>query len=83
MTQCWAPTVVRVSGDKSVRGQLSQSKEGDLVCDFPSRLILVANHQVCGVREPGKPELKLYRFTQTGCTCGGSDIPRACTAIYL
>lgn len=46
MTQCWAPTIVRVSGDKSVRGQILQSSEGDLLCKFPSRLILIANHQV-------------------------------------
>ena len=29
MTHCWAPTIVRVSGDKSVRGQLRQSMEGN------------------------------------------------------
>ena len=46
MTQCWAPTVVRVSGDKSVRGQLLKTVEGNLVCDFPERLVLIANHQI-------------------------------------
>lgn len=46
MTQCWAPTIVRVSGDKTVRGQILQSNDGDLLCKFPNRLILIANHQV-------------------------------------
>ncbi|KAI9703252.1 MAG: hypothetical protein M1836_007818 [Candelina mexicana] len=46
MTQSWAPTVVRVSGDKSVRGQLHQTLEGNLLCSFPERLVLIANHQI-------------------------------------
>ncbi len=46
MTQQWAPTLVRVSGDKSVRGQLLQTVDGNLLCDFPERLVLIANHQV-------------------------------------
>lgn len=46
MTQWWAPTIVRVSGDSSVRGQLLQSVDGSLLCDFPQRLVLVANHQI-------------------------------------
>jgi hypothetical protein len=46
MTQAWTPTVVRVSGDRSVRGQLLQTIDGNLLCDFPERLVLIANHQV-------------------------------------
>ena len=46
MTQWWAPTVVRVSGDSTMRGQLLQSVDGSLLCDFPQRLILIANHQI-------------------------------------
>lgn len=46
LTQYWAPTVVRVSGDKSVRGQLTKTSNGTLRCTFPQRLILIANHQV-------------------------------------
>ncbi|KAK7532707.1 acyltransferase-domain-containing protein [Phyllosticta citricarpa] len=46
MTQWWSPTVVRVSGDESVRGQLRQTEDGRLECDFPDRMILVANHQI-------------------------------------
>jgi hypothetical protein len=46
LTQWWAPTVVRVSGDSSVSHQLIQSKDGSLECRFPERLVLMANHQV-------------------------------------
>lgn len=46
LTQYWAPTVVRVSGDKSVRGQLTKTTNGTLLCTFPQRLVLIANHQV-------------------------------------
>ncbi|KAL8926011.1 MAG: hypothetical protein Q9208_003152 [Pyrenodesmia sp. 3 TL-2023] len=46
MTQCWAPTIVRVSGHKSVRGELLKTTEGNLLSNFPERLILIANHQI-------------------------------------
>lgn len=46
MTQWWAPTIVRVSGDESVRGQLLQTLDGNLLCKFPERLVMIANHQV-------------------------------------
>lgn len=46
MTQWWSPTLVRISGDETVRGQLRQTADGRLECDFPERLILIANHQV-------------------------------------
>lgn len=46
MTQWFSPTVVRISGDKSVRGQLSRTKDGLLQTDFPERLIMIANHQL-------------------------------------
>ncbi|KAI9764273.1 MAG: hypothetical protein M1840_008564 [Geoglossum simile] len=46
MTQWWSPTVVRVSGDKSVRGQLRQTEDGRLECNFPERIVLIANHQL-------------------------------------
>ncbi|MCJ1477470.1 hypothetical protein MMC13_006142 [Lambiella insularis] len=35
LTQWWAPTVIRVSGDKSVRGQLLRTTDGGLFCNFP------------------------------------------------
>ena len=46
MTQWWAPTIVRVSGDSTMRGQLLQTVDGSLLCDFPERMILIANHQI-------------------------------------
>ena len=46
MTQWWAPTIVRVSGDSTMRGQLLQTTDGSLVCNFPQRMVLIANHQI-------------------------------------
>lgn len=46
ITQWFSPTVIRVSGDKSVRGQLLVTKNGGLQTNFPERLIMIANHQI-------------------------------------
>ena len=46
LTQWFSPTVVRVSGDKSVRGQLVQTKDGRLKCEFPERMVMITNHQI-------------------------------------
>lgn len=46
ITQWFSPTVVRISGDKSVRGQLSRTQDGFLQTDFPERLVMIANHQL-------------------------------------
>ena len=46
MQQWWTPTIVRVSWDESVRGQLTQAPDGRLECDFPERMVLIANHEV-------------------------------------
>jgi 1-acyl-sn-glycerol-3-phosphate acyltransferase len=46
ITQWGAPTRIRVSGDKSIRGELHQTKDGHLKTMFPDRLVLIANHQV-------------------------------------
>lgn len=46
LSQYWAPTTIRMSGDKSVRDQLVKNPDGTLKCDFPDRLVLMANHQV-------------------------------------
>ncbi|KAG9699255.1 acyltransferase-domain-containing protein, partial [Aureobasidium melanogenum] len=45
-TYIFAPTVIRISGDASVSGQLRQLPDGRLECDFPERLVLIANHQI-------------------------------------
>ena len=46
LTQWFSPTIMRVSGDESVRGQLRQTKDGRLELDFPERLVMIANHQL-------------------------------------
>jgi 1-acyl-sn-glycerol-3-phosphate acyltransferase len=46
LTQWWAPTVVRVSGDSSMIGQMTQMKDGSLKCNFADRMVLMANHQL-------------------------------------
>ncbi|RAR05036.1 acyltransferase-domain-containing protein [Stemphylium lycopersici] len=46
LTQWWAPTVVRVSGDSSMVGQLIKRKDGSLQCNFADRMVLMANHQL-------------------------------------
>lgn len=46
LTEWGCPTLVRVSGDKSVRGQIQLTKDGRLKTEFSERLVLIANHQV-------------------------------------
>lgn len=46
MTQWWAPTTVRISGDSTMRGQLLKTVDRSVVCNFPHRMILIANHQI-------------------------------------
>lgn len=46
ITQWYTSTVITVSGDESVRGQLRPTKDGVLFMDFPDRIILMANHQI-------------------------------------
>ena len=46
ITQWLSPTVMRVSGDESVRGQLKVTSDGRLKTEFPERLVLIANHQL-------------------------------------
>jgi len=46
MTQWWSPTVVKVSGDRSIPKQLFKRPDGSLECKFPSRLVMMANHQL-------------------------------------
>lgn len=75
--QWWSPLNVRVSWDKSVRGQIRQTEDGRLETDFPERLILIANHQVRRIQRhvsQGRGQkLKqcLSRSIPTGSTFGG------------
>jgi len=46
ITQWFSPTVIRVSWDQSVRGQLHKTPDGRLETSFPERMILLSNHQI-------------------------------------
>lgn len=46
VTQWSSPTLFRISGDASVRGQIHISKDGLLETRFPERLVMISNHQV-------------------------------------
>ncbi|EKD20324.1 uncharacterized protein L3040_007331 [Drepanopeziza brunnea f. sp. 'multigermtubi'] len=46
LTSWWAPTVVRISGDASVAGQLKRTADGRVECHFPERIVMIANHQI-------------------------------------
>lgn len=46
MCQWFSPTLIRVSGDASIQGQLKQTSNGRLETTFPERLVLIANHQL-------------------------------------
>lgn len=46
MTQWWSPTVMRINGDESIKGQIRKLPDGRLECDFPERMVMIANHQV-------------------------------------
>jgi lysocardiolipin and lysophospholipid acyltransferase len=58
MQQWWSPTTVRVSWDGSLRGQLTQDEDGRLECDFPERMVLIANHEVCILIHEAKAAMK-------------------------
>jgi len=46
LTQNWAPTAVRVSGDDSVAGQLKRTEDGRVELHFPDRVVMIGNHQI-------------------------------------
>ena len=45
-TKWWSPTLVRISGDASVAGQLQETADGRVECHFPDRMVMMSNHQV-------------------------------------
>jgi lysocardiolipin and lysophospholipid acyltransferase len=47
MTQIWGPTVIRISGDASMAGQMRKASDGRVEFSFPERMVMIANHQVC------------------------------------
>ncbi|SPN98740.1 related to acetyltransferase [Cephalotrichum gorgonifer] len=46
VTHWWGSTVMRISGDESVAGQIRKTADGRVEFDFPERLVLIANHQI-------------------------------------
>jgi len=46
MTKWWSPTIVRVSGDKSVAGLIRRTAAGLVSLDFGERGVFIANHQL-------------------------------------
>lgn len=46
MTHIWGNTLVRISGDESVAGQIKATPNGGVEFNFPERAVLIANHQV-------------------------------------
>lgn len=47
MTHIWGPTTIRISADESVDQQIRPDGDGGVQLDFPERMVLIANHQVC------------------------------------
>ncbi|TQN72402.1 putative acyltransferase, partial [Colletotrichum shisoi] len=46
MTHMWSNSTIRISGDKSMNGQIRKTPDGRVEFNFPERLVLVANHQI-------------------------------------
>ena len=46
ITQWFSPTIVRVSGNKSIPKQLFRRADGGLECRFADRMVMMANHQL-------------------------------------
>lgn len=46
VTNWWGATVMRISGDESVAGQIRKTEDGRVELEFPERLVMIANHQV-------------------------------------
>lgn len=46
ITQWSGPTLMRISGDESVSGQIRKTADGRVEYCFPDRIVMIANHQV-------------------------------------
>jgi len=46
LTDWWNPINVRISGDKSIAGQIVVTPEGRVKLKFPKRVVVISNHQV-------------------------------------
>lgn len=83
LTQWWAPTMIRISGDASVANEMRKTADGRVELNFPERIVMIANHQVYTFeRILFKREANMNRSTQTGYIYGGPATPinHTCTA---
>lgn len=46
ITQWYSPTPIYITGDKEIQDQIRTTPDGRVECDFPERMVLIANHQV-------------------------------------
>jgi lysocardiolipin and lysophospholipid acyltransferase len=70
ITQWSGPTLIRVSGDESVSGQIRRTADGAVEYSFPDRIVMIANHQVM------LSSYIPYQFANLPC----SSIPNGCTS---
>jgi hypothetical protein len=82
MQDWWCPMHVRITGDKSVQGQIKQLADGKVQLDFPERVVLISNHQVClRILFHGHyADQPFYRSIPIGYSCGGLPSQRKCMA---
>lgn len=72
MTHWWGPTTIRISGDATVADEMRKTEDGLVEFSFPERMVMIANHQVCGSAGPrASPADPPCRSTPTGYTSGG------------
>jgi hypothetical protein len=89
LTQWWAPTPVRISGDASVAGQIKKTGDGRVELNFPERVVLIGNHQVQTLTQLAvvlhHTKIGICRYTPTGFTSGGrpTRTHHKCTAISI
>ena len=46
LTSWWSPTTIRISGDKSMAGLITQEPDGTLRMELGERIVLMTNHQL-------------------------------------
>lgn len=46
LNQWCSPSMVKISGDLDIKSQIRRTTSGNVVLDFPDRIVLVANHQI-------------------------------------
>lgn len=76
--------MVRISGDASVAGELQRRKDGGVQLNFPDRLIMIANHQVCSLATQIEDGADNLSYILTGYISGGRHIriPPKCMDIF-